>query len=230
MTTKKSILIATVILVLSSTSVFADYKTVECSTNPIFSANSCGQCFEWWIKKTWDNLWILSDDWVNNWTTDQVFLKEENSDKPYMVNMSEENVTWTTTLSPSEFWEYTPDLEKLKSADDSWYVLPAWKKVTWIKSKIDATYSLSKNNTPEWSNIWMLIFPIKIHNMVSWAPSIESKDHKECVLFKSGKAVETKAPVKKEVKKLPKTWPESILLLFLALLIALSIVKFRKKA
>lgn len=230
--TKKSILIATAILALSSASVFADYKTVDCSTNPAFGANSCWQCFDWWAKQAWDNLWLLTDDWINNWTADQVFLKEENSDKPTMVNMSESNVTWTQTVAPEDFWTYTPELEKLKSVDDSWYVLPAWQKVTWLKSKIDATYTLSKNTAKEWTDIGMLIYPIKVHNMVSWAPSVESKEHKECVLFKSWKATEkvTPAPKKVEPKKLPKTWPESILLAFLALIMALSILKFRKKA
>lgn len=231
MTSKKTILIATTILALSSITAFWDYKEIDCSTNPAFGANSCWQCFDWWAKKTWESLWILSDDWLNMGSTEQVFLKEENTDKPTMVNLNEANVTWTQTVAPEDFWEFTPELEKLKSTDDSWYVLPAWQKVTWLQSKIDATYTLSKNDSTEWSDIGMMIYPIKIHNMVSWAPSVESKEHKECVLFKSGKPTEMKAaPAPVAPAKLPKTWPEHIILAFMALLIAFSIVKLRKKA
>jgi hypothetical protein len=67
-----------------------------------------------------------------------------------MVNLDEGNVTWKQTpTSGEDFWEYTPEFEKLKSEDDLWYVLAPNKKVTWLKSRIDASYTLTKNNVKQ---------------------------------------------------------------------------------
>lgn len=149
-----------------------------------------------------------------------------------MVNLDEANVTWKQTPNSSEdFWEYTPELEKLKSEDDLWYVLAPSKKVTWLKSRIDASYTLTKNNVKPGGEIGLLIYPIKTHTMVNGAPSVDSKDHKECVLYKSAEAskVVAKTPVaKKEVKKLPKTGPAETILVLFSFILA-SIIFFRRK-
>ena len=234
MTTKKNILIAAAVFTLSSTSVFGATSEIDCTTNSIFWANSCNQCFiESDSKKAWDNVWLLSDIWENKSNSEQVLLKEENSDKPTMVNLDESNVSWKQSPSSSEdFWEYTPELEKLKSVDDLWYVLAPSKKVTWLKSKVNATYTLTKNNVKPGGEIGLLTYPIKTHAMVNWAPSVDSKEHKECVLYKSSEAskVEVKPIAPKEVKKLPKTWPaENVLILFSFVLASIAFLRKRKQ-
>ena len=230
MTTKKNILLASALFLLSSTTTFWAYKEIDCSTNASFTSNSCNQCFEWWSKKVWDNIWMLSDQWVNPSDSDQVFLKEENSDFPTMINLSDWKVEWKPTLPAKEFWEYTPEFEKLKSEADAWYVLPAGQKVTWLKSKVDAAFTLTKNTAKEWTSIGLMVYPIKVHNIVNWAPSIDSKDHRECVLYKSSESTKTEVVVKKTTpKKLPKTWPETYVLILLTMFLSLWILKSRKK-
>ncbi len=228
MTTKKVLVIFS-ILCLSIPNVFS-YDEIECSTDTVFSSNTCWQCFNWGTKWVWDNIWLMSDDWVNSWSSSKIVYKEE-QDMPTMVNLSPSNVTWSQTPNSDDFWEYTTEFNKLYSEEDLWYVLPAWEKINWLKSKLWYAYSLDKNTIPTWWNIGLLIYTIVTHNMTDWwaTVSVDTNEHKECVLFKSWKAKKKVIPLKKP-KRLPETWPESILLVILALILWFGLVRFTKKA
>ena len=224
------------ILALSTLSASA-YTTVKCDTDPVFAANSCNQCFTDKNRGEGSNLGELKDEWINNSTSDKILYKVE-QDMPKMINLSPSLVKWEQNPSSKDFWEYTENLNKIYDNENEWYVLSKGKKVTWIESKKGFTYTLSKNKEAEWKNIGLLTYLITTHNISdNWDINPDRDEHKECVLFKSGKKVEQtkvvpgkKWTTKTPAKKLPKTGPEHyILLMLLAMIIGFGVVKMRSR-
>lgn len=225
---KKLLLTTTLLAVV--TPWFAAYEEVECSTDPVFNQYSCNQCFNWWEKVEWDNLWLLKDLWMNVTDVDKILYKEEQID-PEMINLDKENVNWIQLPNSNDFWTYTDEFNALYSESEEWYVLPAWKSVTWIKSKLSSVFNLEKNTAEKWSNIGLLVYYIYTHNILKdWEIDIDNTEHKECVLFKSwGAAKKVVAPAP---KKLPQTGPAEyiLLLLFLSMILGFWILKFKTKS
>ncbi len=208
------------------------YEEVACTSNPIFSANTCNQCFKWGTKGEGDNIGLLSDDWVNDSNLKQIIYKEEQK-FPFMINLSEGLVSWSQTPSAENFWEYTQEFEDKLDAKEEGYVLAPQEKVTWLKSKLWYAFALDKNQAPVWDPIGLLIYPIKPHNiMENGEITVEDTEHKECVLFTSAKKEAVTPPVAPKPKQLPKTWPEEMMivgLLALALLTGFWLSKLTKK-
>lgn len=231
------ILTATSVLALSSLSASA-YNTVKCDSDPVFSANSCNQCF---VDSTarWEGSTIgfLKDDWINSSKYDKLMYKEE-QEMPKMINLAPSTVSWEQKPTKAGFWEYTPELAKIYDKENEGYVLKKGQKVTWIKSKKWFYYKLTKNKAAENKNIGLLVYSIASRNILeNGTINPNSSTHKECVLFKSGKKVEqAKAiPAKKQTKapakKLPKTGPEHyILFLLLSMILGFGVMKLRRKA
>lgn len=222
-------LLVTVSLLVVATPSFAAYEEIECSTDPVFSENSCNQCFKWWAKVEWNNLWLLSDLWMNVTDVSKILYKEEQID-PEMINLDSNNVNWIQSPNADEFWTYTDEFNALYSDLEEGYVLPAWESVTWIKTALSSVFTLEKNTAPKWSNIWLLVYPISTHNILEDGEiTIDNSEHKECVLFKSGEASAEVVPV--TPKKLPQTGPaEYILLLILSMILGFGILKFKANA
>jgi hypothetical protein len=225
----KKILAVLVAMSLSSSFVSA-YEEASCSSDPVFAANSCNQCFTGDSRQEWKNLGFLSDLWNNQTWSDQLLFKEI-QEMPSMINLWGEDVTWEMTPSDAGFWEYSEEFENLYSEDEDAYVLPDGQKVTWIKSKLGYSYKLSKNSAEEWSNIWLLVFPMTIHEI--WADGqvvdMDGFKHNECVLYKSWTAA-AQAPVV-TTERLPDTGPtEYVLLLILALMLWFGTVRIMKKS
>ena len=199
------------------------YNEIKCSSDPVFSQNSCAQCFDGWNKGPWSNIGFLSDDWINTSSNRMIMFKEEQT-LPTMINLNQSSVEVSPIPSNNGFWEYTSELESIYSEEEQWYILPAGKKITWLKSKLWHAYSLSKNTAPDNSNVAMLIFPIKIRDISpNWTIS-NPYEHKECVLFKSWDPKKAETP-----SKLPDSWAEHVLLIILALLLAFGFMKLRRK-
>lgn len=222
-------LLVTVSLLVVATPSFAAYEEIECSTDPVFSENSCNQCFKWWAKVEWNNLWLLSDLWMNVTDVSKILYKEEQID-PEMINLDSNNVNWIQSPNADEFWTYTDEFNALYSDLEEGYVLPAWESVTWIKTALSSVFTLEKNTAPKWSNIWLLVYPISTHNILEDGEiTIDNSEHKECVLFKSGEASAEVIPV--TPNKLPQTGPaEYILLLILSMVLGFGILKFKANA
>lgn len=213
----------------------AAYQEIECSTDPIFAANSCSQCFDGGTKWEGANLGFLKDDWVNTSNIDKMLYKEE-QEMPKMVNLNPSLVSWAEVPGKAGFWEYTAQFNKLYRPEEEWYVLGKGQSVTWLQSKTGYAYSLKKNQAEAGKNIGLLVYPIAVHNIADNGDiSVDAIEHKECVLFKSG-TPEQKAPVntgekpKAPVKQLPQTGPEHyVLLLMLAMVLGFGITKLRKR-
>lgn len=203
------------------------YTEVACSTDSVFEENSCNQCFDGGTQSTGNNIGLLSDSWVNSWEKSLILYKDE-QDEPTMVSLNW--AMWNQTPDADGFWEYTEDMDALYSGEEGWYILWAWNTVTWLQSKLWYAYNLAENTAIEWENIWLLVYPIITHVVnTGWDIEINWDTHKECVLFKSAEAWEVTATPEKP-KELPQTWPESILLLFLAMLLAFWVLKLTRKA
>ncbi len=223
-------------IVLSFSSAFADYKEIQCTSDAAFEANSCNQCFEGESKAEGDNIGLLTDKWDNPTTNDQIVFKEEQK-MPFMVNLSEGNVSWEQVPGSEGFWEYTQEFNSLFSQKDEGYVLKAGQSIVWLKSKLGYAYKLQKNTAPAGSNIGLLVYPFKAHSILAdGKQTLDDTEHRECVVFKSDakKVVTPETPVTPEQPKkpveLPKTGPEHIILLLVAMLIGTGLILFRKKA
>ena len=87
---------------------------------------------------------------------------------------------------------------------------------------------------PAGSNIGLLIYPFKAHSILAdGKQTLDDTEHRECVIFKSDAKKVVTPPVTPEPKKpveLPKTGPEHIILLLVAMLIGTGLILFRKKA
>ena len=214
----------------------AAYTEVTCTTDPAYEANTCNQCFTADSLAEGANLGLLTDEWMNNSSNDQIVYKEEQK-MPFMVNLSEGNVTWSQTPGADGFWEYTPEFNNLFSQKDEGHILKAGQKVTWLKAKLGYAFKLEKNTAPAGSNIGLLVYPFKGHNILKDGQiTLDDKEHRECVLFKSAKALTPVTPINQEKPvpqkpvELPKTGPEHIVLLLIAMLIGTGLILFRKKA
>lgn len=221
----------TLIFWLTLQSVTAAYETVDCWSNPSFSENSCNQCFDWGEKWEGEAFGFLSDLFVNQTTNKKLIYKEEQT-MPTMVNLWWDKSSWSQTPSSEDFWEYTQDFDALYNKEQEAYVVDPNKEVKWLQSKMWYAYKLDKNTVTKWENVWMLIYTVTSHDIVNDEVSVDTIEHKECVLFKSGTPTKVQTPVvieKQEVKKLPQTWPEHIVLFALALLLALWLFGLKRK-
>lgn len=216
---KKVLLSSMIVLALVSTA-SAGYSEVSCGTDSVFAENSCTQCFDGGVKAEWVNLGLLTDVWSNGTSKVMYMLKWENwlSDSVRMLSLN--GAAWSYEPTKDNFWEYTTNLEALPH-DEGFYTLAAWKSVDWIQSKLGYSIKLNKSPT-EGQNSWLLKYTLNVHVDDNGIPAEATVSHSECILFKSAAASATPTPTpKKETpKKLPQTWPQEVLLLLLALLLA----------
>ena len=214
----------------------ADYKDVQCSSDPVFEANSCNQCFVDPVgKKEGDSLGLLKDTWTNSSTTDQIAIKDEVTSKlPFIVNLAEWSANWVQNPDSQWFWQTTAEFDALYSESQQGNVLKAGQSVQWLESKLGYAYTLDKNSAPAGANIGLLVYPFTAHTLsADGKMSVDDKEHRECVIFKSDavKVISPEQPQQpQQATELPKTGPEHIILLLVAMLIGTGLVLFRKKA
>lgn len=223
-----------VLFALSTGMSSAAYEVLDCSSDAVFGANSCTQCFDGGKIAAGDSVGFLTDDFVNNDTTSKIIYKEE-QEMPKMLALDSANASWSQTPSSEDFWEYTEGLNALFSEEEDGYIVPGNQKVTWLQSKLGYAYKLDTNAAAADANIGLLVYTLLTHD-VSTAGDIalESKEHKECVLFKSATTPTT--PVTPETPEepqtppeLPQTGPEHIVLALIALLLGFGLLMLNKK-
>jgi len=228
---KKIISLSILVSLILSSITSAAYTEIDCATDTVFTENTCNQCFDWGKQNQDANLGFLSDLWKNDWTLDQALIEAEQED-PTMKSIN--NTIWTQTPDSENFWEFTDSMKALLDTKEEAYILKAGKSIDWIQSKIGYAYNLTKNTAAEGENIGLLIYPISIHTISASGSMDETKVHKECVLFKSAWAPIVPTPVQniteQPVKQLPKTWPEHVLLLLLAMILGFGLLKITQKS
>lgn len=229
----KQLLATAVLFAVSITSTSAAYDEIECSTDAVFSANACDQCFEWWQKAVGDNVWLIDDEWKNVSNTAKIMYKE-NQTMPRMLSLGGSN--WSQVPDSDNFWEYTPELEALYSEDDQGYVLEAGANVKFIQSALDSAYLLESSESAQWENIGLLVFPLLSHTMMEDGDiSTDDSVHNECVLFKAGASEQeqpttpsTPEPEPKEMAQV-ETGAEAYLILLFALILGFVYIKTRRQ-
>lgn len=225
-------ILAIVALLAVSVSSASAYDEIECSTDAVFSANSCAQCFDWGQQSVGGNVGLLDDLWKNLGETAKIMYKD-NQTLPTMVSLGGSN--WSQSPSSDGFWEWTDELEALYSEDDQGYILEAWAEVKFIQSKGGYAYVLDSTEANQWENAGLLVFPLITHRM--WADGDISEAlpvHNECVLYKAWDAATPVVDV--EIQPEPQemaqveTGAEAYLILLFALILGFVYIKTRKEA
>lgn len=210
--------------------VWAAYTEIECNSDPVFAQNTCNQCFNGWEKGEGEAFGFINDIFINKTTNPKLLYKEEQT-MPSLINLWGDKTAWSQTPSSEGFWQYTKDFETMFSTGQEAYVIWAWKQVSRIESKAWSAYKLDKNSVARGQNIGLLVFSVISHDLVNNEVSIDTIEHKECVLFKSW--VPTQTPVQvtidQPVKRLPQTGPEHILLVLVALLLGLWLFGLKRR-
>ncbi|EKE26498.1 MAG: hypothetical protein ACD_4C00262G0004 [uncultured bacterium (gcode 4)] len=208
-----------------------NYPEVACDKD-YFTQNACNQCFDWWIKATWEKLSNLTDSWTNPNSTEQVIYKDEQT-LPEMVNVWGAATKWISNpVDTSNFWKFSEEIVWTDSKTWTWkqeFLLEWGKTVNFLESDLWANYVLNSTDKKEWEAVWILKFPINYHNIdASWKES-GKLGHIECVAYKAwAQALQKPLPPAKEVTKV-KTWPEFFIFILAAMMITLWLAKFRKK-
>ncbi|MDD3302299.1 MAG: LPXTG cell wall anchor domain-containing protein [Candidatus Gracilibacteria bacterium] len=216
---------------LTLQSATAAYNEINCDTDSAFSDNKCNQCFDGGEKGQGEAFGLFSDIYANKTTNSKLLYKEEQT-MPSIINLGGDKASWSYLPSQDDFWQYTPAFDALYSSGQEAYVIAPGKEVNWLTSKTGAALKLDVNTVEKGQNVGMLIFTATSHDLVNDEVAIDSTEHKECVLFKSGTPSTTKTPIVVEntpVKKLPQTGPEHILLLFIALIAGLGFTFLKRK-
>ncbi len=205
----------------------AAYPVVECSSDSVFTENSCNECFDGGAVSAGDNIGLLTDDLKNKKTGNIIVYKEEQT-MPKMLPLGS-SASWSQTPSEDGFWDYTEAFNALYSDGEDGYIIPASSELTWLESKLGYAYTLDSNTAVEGSNIGLLLYRLISHDISSDGDiTIDGETHNECVLFTSGEPGK-ETPKKPEPPKLPETGPEHILLIVLALILGFGLLRFTKR-
>jgi|GEM_PF-894957 len=203
-----------------------EYKTVSCTSNSVFSANSCDQCFDGGSVKVGERLTGLFDNWTNNTSNVYIAYKEEQK-TPTLVKFS--NSSWSSSPSDeSKMWRYGTDIIWISSGTGgkTQYILPANQKVKFLESELGAGYTLEKTTAKNGEAVGLVKFPVVYHTIDNATASEgPAMTHYECALYNLSAPVTstgttaTGTTVPKTVTE-TKTGPETLLLMIAAFFIA----------
>jgi len=233
----KQILASAVLFAVSMTSASAAYPEIECSTDAVFSVNSCDQCFDWSQKAVGDTIGFIKDDWTNTGNVARIFYKEEQTN-PEMLSLG--GSVWGQTPDSDNFWVTPEEFEALYSENDQWYILEPGQTTTFIEWSIESAYVLESTDLAQWENAGLLVFPLLSHSL-SADGEISDNDtvHKECVLFKAWAnqvaptpSPDPGTPTEPAPENLTQveTGAEAYLILLFALILGFVYIKTRKQA
>ena len=215
-------------------------QEVKCDTDSSFISESCDQCFNWDKVKSGDNIAELTDKWINP-STSKLLMYEAEQKNPELKNLGWAKVKVKTNSIGGKMWTYTSELKSKFDKDLDGYVLNGGESVNWIKTVMGASYKIEKNEVASGQNVAMLIYPISTHTIREDTQeiTIDTKTHKECVLYKSAwvqkevvtdKTGKKVTPVKTSIKNATtqQTGPEMYILILMALLMGTFLL--RRKA
>lgn len=216
------------VLVPSVGSSVGEYKTVACSSNALFGANSCDQCFEGNSVKVGDMLTGLFDNWTNTTANILTAYKEEQK-MPNMVKIG--NTSWITTpADETKMWKYPVDIQWVSSGTGgkSQYILNAGQKVKFIEADMGAKYTLEKTDKKNGEIIGMLRFPVVSHVVDNSGNEGTADTHYECVSYKLSAVIAPvpTTPTTPTPEKMTetKTGPETLILIIAAFFIAFGLM------
>ncbi len=238
----KQILASIILFAVSMTSASAAYPEIECSTDAVFSANSCDQCFDGSQKAVGDTIGFIEDDWTNTGNAARIFYEEEQT-SPEMLSLG--GSSWSQTPSSDNFWETPDEFEALYSEINQGYVLEPGQTTKFVQGSLESAYVLESTDLAQWENAGLLVFPLLSHTLsADWVVSSDDNIHRECVLFKAwakqvAAVVDPGSPANPgspSIQPTPEnltqveTWAEAYLILLFALILGFVYIKTRKQA
>lgn len=215
-----------------------EYKSVSCTSNPLFSVNSCNQCFDGGSVKVGERLTGLYDNWINAGSGMMIAYKDEQK-KPNMVKVG----TTTWTMSPTDetkIWKDPAELTwaPVGSGSRMNTILQPGQKVRFVEADLAAGYTLDKTDRKNGDVVGMLKFPVVAH-MVDTTSGTEGAaiTHYECATYTLSAPVVTptqsgstpKPPIKEVTQT--KTGPETLILILAAFFISFGLmITLRKRS
>lgn len=160
-----------------------EYKEVACSSDAIFSQNTCDQCFVGRSVKVGERLSGLSDNWTNSTANFLVAVRDEQK-TPNMVGFDS---TWTpTSADESKMWKSSADINWLPgtSGKDE-FQLASGQKVKFIETDLGAGFTLTNSTKKAGETIGLLRFPVTYYtvDMATVTRSTTPTTHYECVKY-----------------------------------------------
>jgi hypothetical protein len=187
---------ASVVPVTASQSMsLGENKSISCSTNSAFGANSCDQCFDGGSVTVGKRLTGLFDNWTNN-TTSLMIAYQSEQKNPNMIAFG--STKWITSPSDeAKVWKNSSDIiwtPTQSGATKLQYILGAGQKIKFIETDLGAGYTLDKTDRKNGDLVGMMKFPIVSHIVDGVGNEGLAKTHNECVAYTLSAAA-TVAPV-----------------------------------
>lgn len=233
------ILISGALLLMSTSAVFGaagDYKETPCSAE--LTSQSCDACFMGEKIAPGGQITGFFDSWTNKNQSEQIIYKDEQA-LPEMIAMSSGTIFTANPLDPESFWKFGSAVIWTDSATGTGkqeFMLDAGKTVRFIEADLGASYTLTSTDKAGGEIVGILKFPLNYHNVDTDGNEGMKETHTECVAYTADITTATVTPVETiqptpEPKQMTtvKTWPESIILVILTLLIAAGLVAVRKR-
>lgn len=178
---------------------------VACSTDAIFSQNTCDQCFTGRSVKVGDRLSGLSDNWTNTTSNYLIAVKDEQK-TPNMVAFDS---TWTpTSADESKMWRSSSQISWIPgtSGKDEFQLIPG-QKVSFIETDLGAGFTLASSNKKNGETIGLLRYPVSYYtmDMTTVTRSSTPTTHVECVKYTLDAPTTTVTPKDEPKKPTPAT-------------------------
>lgn len=220
--------------VTANSTSLGEYKEVACSSNTIFSQNSCDQCFIGSSVKVGERLSGLFDNWTNT-TSDYLIAVKDEQKLPNMVSFGS---VWTPSSSDeSKMWKSSPEITWVPGASgkEEFQLIPS-QKVRFNETDLGAGYTLTSTEKKNGDIVGLMRFPVTYYtmDMSTVTRSTTPQTHYECVSYTLNKPAE---PVKEKPKPTPpeatktETGPtETLVLIVAAFFIAFGLmISLRKR-
>ncbi len=206
-------------------------KSINCSTNAAFGANSCDQCFDGGSVTVGKKLTGLFDNWTNDTTSLMVAYQSEQKNP----NMIAFGITkWSTSPSDiTKVWKNSSDIIWTPTQSGSTkfqYILGAGQKIKFIETDLGAGYTLDKTDRKNGDLVGMIKYPIVSHVIDVAGGEGSAKVHNECVAYTLSSATNPTAVTPKTMPITPaitktETGPtETIILIIAAFFIAFGLM------
>ena len=169
---------------VTATSINAgEYTEVACSSDAIFSQNSCGQCFVGRGVKVGERLTGLADNWKNTTSNYLIAVRDEQK-TPNMVSYDS---VWTpSSADESKMWKNSSAITWIPgtSGKDEFQLLPD-QKVTFMETDLGAGFTLTSSQKKHGETVGLLRFPVVYYtmDMTTVTRSATADTHYECVKY-----------------------------------------------
>lgn len=176
-------------------STLGENKTVSCSSNAAFGANSCDQCFDGGTVTVGKKLTGLFDTWTNN-TTGLMIAYQNEQKTPNIIAFG--STKWTASNpDESKLWINSSDIiwtPTQSGATKLQYILGSGQKVKFYETDLAAGYSLEKTDRKNGELVGMIKYPTVFHVVDAVGNEGAAKTHNECVSYTLSAPVVAVAP------------------------------------